>query len=175
MLKKIALVIVGLIVVVLIVAATKPSTIDVRRSASINAPAEKIFPLINDFHNFSRWSPYEKLDPGMKRAISGAPTGKGAVYEWDGNSQVGAGRMEIVESTPSSRVLIKLDFLKPLEGHDMADFTLEPEGSSTKVTWAMRGPATYISKIIDVFISMDRMIGGDFQTGLANLKALAEK
>jgi len=110
----------------------------------------------------------------MKRTYSGAGSGKGAVYEWEGNSQVGAGRMEIIDTSPH-KVTIKLDFIKPLEGHNTAEFTLEPKGESTDVTWAMYGPAPYISKLMGVFLNMDKMIGNDFATGLANLKTVAEK
>ena len=175
MLKTILIVVVVLIGGVLAMAATKPDTFSVQRSASIKAPPEKIFAVVNDFHRWPDWSPWEKLDPGMKRTQSGAPAGKGAVYEWDGNSKAGAGRMEIVESAPASKVGIQLDFIKPLEGHDMAEFTLVPQGDATQVTWTMRGPAPFISKLMQVFVSMDSMIGKDFEEGLANLKALAEK
>ena len=111
----------------------------------------------------------------MKRTHSGAASGKGAVYEWEGNSKVGKGRMEIVDTSPPSKVTVKLDFLKPFEGHNVAEFTLEPKGDSTNVTWAMHGPAPYISKLMAVFVSMDSMVGKDFEAGLANMKAAAEK
>ena len=111
----------------------------------------------------------------MKRTFSGAPSGKGSVYAWEGNSKVGAGRMEILESTPSNKLLIKLDFIKPFEGHNTAEYTLVPSGDTTQVTWAMYGPAPYVSKLMGVFVSMDSMIGKDFEAGLANLKAAAEK
>ena len=179
MLKKISLyVLVPLIVVVagiLIYASTKPDTMHYQRSASIKAPPEKIFPLINDFHRWGTWSPYETKDPAMKRIFSGQPEGKGSVYEWDGDKNVGKGRMEITEVSAPSKVTIKLDFIKPFEGHNIAEFTLEPKGDSTNVTWAMRGPCPFIGKVMSVFIDMDRMIGKDFETGLANLKALTEK
>ena len=175
MLKTITVVIVALIAAVLIYAATKPDTFKVERSTSINAPPEKIFPLINDYHNWSTWSPYEKLDPEMKRTYAGAASGKGAVYEWQGNNKAGAGRMEIADSSPPSKITINLDFTKPLETHNVVDFTLQPQGGSTNVTWAMHGPAPFISKLMQVFFSMDKMIGKDFETGLANLKAVAEK
>jgi hypothetical protein len=174
MFKIIAIVVVVVVAAVLGFAMTKPDSFDVQRTASIKAPPEKIFPLINDFHSWGSWSPWEKLDPAMKRTHSGAESGKGAVYEWDGNRNVGKGRMEITEASPS-KVTIKLDFLKPIEGHNIAEFTLEPQGDSTSVTWAMRGPAPFISKVIQVFMSMDSMIGKEFDTGLANLKSIAEK
>ena len=120
-------------------------------------------------------SPWEKRDPNMKRTYSGAERGPGAVYQWDGNSEVGAGRMELTESTPSSHVAVKLDFIKPFEGHDVAEFTLVPAGDSTNVTWRMHGPNRYLGKVMMVFINMDKMLGKDFDQGLAGLKAAAEK
>jgi uncharacterized protein YndB with AHSA1/START domain len=173
--KIIAIVVVVFVVAVFGVALTKPDSFTVQRTVKINAPPEKIFPLINDFHGWQSWSPWENVDPAMKRTHGGAASGRGAVYEWDGNSKVGKGRMEITEVSPPTKVTIKLDFLKPLEGHNIAEFTLEPQGTSTSVTWAMHGPAPFISKVIQVFISMDRMLGKEFETGLANMKSAAEK
>jgi uncharacterized protein YndB with AHSA1/START domain len=175
MLKKIALVIVVLVAALLAFAATKPDSFRVQRTASIKAPPEKIFPLISDLKRWNAWSPWEKLDPAMKRTHSGAASGKGAVYEWAGNGEVGAGRMEIVAAAPPSALKIKLDFLKPFEAHNFAEFTLEPNGDGTNVTWAMYGPNTYVSKLMSVFFSMDSMVGKYFETGLANLKAATEK
>jgi uncharacterized protein YndB with AHSA1/START domain len=175
MLKKIALVIVVLVAALLAFAATKPDSFRVQRTASIKAPPEKIFPLISDLKRWNAWSPWEKLDPAMKRTHSGAASGKGAVYEWAGNGEVGAGRMEIVAAAPPSALKIKLDFLEPFEAHNFAEFTLEPNGDGTNVTWAMYGPNTYVSKLMSVFFSMDSMVGKYFETGLANLKAATEK
>jgi carbon monoxide dehydrogenase subunit G len=175
MFKIIAIVIVVLIAALLIYAATRPDTLRVQRSTNIKAPPEKIFALINDFHSWGAWSPYEKKDPAMKRTMSGAANGKGAVYEWEGDKNVGKGRMEIAESSPPSKVTLKLDFVKPFEAHNIVDVTLEPKGDSTNVTWAMHGPSPYISKIIGIFLNMDSMIGKDFETGLANLKTVAER
>ena len=183
MLKKISLyILVPLVVVVagiLIYASTKPDTMHYQRSASIKAPPEKIFPLVNDFHRWGTWSPYETKDPAMKRIFSGQPAGKGAVYEWDGDKNVGKGRMEITEATPPNKVLIKLDFIKPFEGHNTAEFTMEPKGDNTVVTWAMYGPCPYMAKVMGVvmglFMNMDDMIGNDFAAGLASLKAAVEK
>ena len=174
MLKILAIVVVVLIVAILIYAATKPDLFRVQRSASINAPPEKIFPLVNDLHRHSAWSPWDKKDPAMKRTYSGAPAGKGAIYEWDGNGDVGQGRMEVLESSPS-RVAIKLDFIKPFEGHNVATFTMTPAGGATAITWAMDGPTPFLGKLIGVFMNMDKMIGTDFADGLSNLKAVAEK
>jgi uncharacterized protein YndB with AHSA1/START domain len=175
MLKTIAIVAAVLIAGVLVYAAAKPDTFRVVRTTAIKAPPEKIFALINDFHAWGAWSPYEKKDPAMKRTYSGAQAGKGTIYEWDGNSNVGSGRMEIVDSSPPSRVAIKLDFAKPIEGHNIAEFTLAPKDDATNVTWAMAGPAPFISKVMQVFINFDRMIGDDFDAGLANLKSAAER
>jgi carbon monoxide dehydrogenase subunit G len=174
MLKIIALVVVVLVAAVLIYAATKPDTFRVQRSASIKAPPEKIFPLINDLHSWGAWSPYEKKDPAMKKTYSGAANGLGAVYEWEGNKDIGKGRMEIAESSPPSRVMMKLDFVKPFEAHNIVEFTLEPNGDSTDVTWAIHGPSPYMSKVMCLFFDMDSMVGKDFETGLANLKTVAE-
>ncbi len=179
MFKTIAVVVVVLLVVgvavVLVLAATKPDTFRVQRATSIKAPPEKIFALINDLRGWGAWSPYEKKDPAMKRTYSGEPSGKGAVYAWDGDKNVGQGRMEITDTSPPSKIVIKLDFIKPFEGHNIAEFTMVPQGDSTNVTWAMYGPTPYFAKIIHVVFNMDRMVGNDFETGLANLKTLTEK
>jgi uncharacterized protein YndB with AHSA1/START domain len=163
------------IAIVLILAATKPDTIRVQRVTSIKAPAERIFPLINNFHQWGTWSPYEHKDPAMKRTYSGADSGKGAVYAWDGNNNVGSGRMEILETSEPSKIVIKLDFFKPFEGHNIAEFTMLPQGDATTLTWVMHGPARFISKVMQVFMNLDNMIGRDFEAGLANLKKITEK
>jgi uncharacterized protein YndB with AHSA1/START domain len=175
MLKKIGLIVVFLLAAILIFAAFKPGDFHVQRTVTIQAPPEKIFPLINDFHNWPSWSPFEKLDRNMKRTLSGTPSGQGTVYEWEGNSQAGKGRMEITQSVPSAKIAIKLDFMKPMEGHDIAEFTLQPKGNSTDVTWALSGPLTYPGKVMTVFVSMDKMIGDDFEAGLATMKTVAER
>jgi hypothetical protein len=175
----IVLVVVALLLIallaLLVFAATKPDSFGVRRATSVKAPPEKIFPFINDFRRWNSWSPYENRDPAMKRTLSGAASGAGAIYEWDGNNKVGAGRMEITDTAPPSKVTIKLDFSRPFEGHNIAEFTLDRNGAATTLTWAMRGPNRYIGKVMGIFIDMDRMIGKDFEIGLANLKELAEK
>ena len=175
MLKKIALVLVVLVCAVLVYAATKPDTMTVQRTATIKAPPEKIYPLITDFHSWSAWSPYEKLDPAMKRTYGGPAAGKGATYAWEGNNKVGKGDMQITDAMAPSKVDIALHFLKPMKTNNLTEFTLVPKGDSTTVTWAMRGPNLYIGKVMGVFVNMDRMIGRDFETGLANLKAIAER
>jgi uncharacterized protein YndB with AHSA1/START domain len=167
------------IAIVLILAATKPDTFRVQRATKVEAPPEKIFPLINDFHQWGTWSPYENKDPAMKRSYSGAASGKGAVYAWDGNKSVGSGRMEILDTSAPSKIVIKLDFFTPFEGHNTAEFTMLPQGDATNVTtnvtWLMHGPSPFMGKIMHVFINMDRMVGKDFEIGLANLKKLAER
>jgi uncharacterized protein YndB with AHSA1/START domain len=179
MIKTVALVIIVALVVavggVLAYAATKPDTFRVQRSTSIKAPPDKIFPFLNDFQTWRSWSPYEGRDPAMKRTFSGAAKGKGAVYEWEGDKNVGTGRMEIADMATPSRLAIKLDFMKPFEAHNIAEFTLEPKGDTTNVTWAMHGPAPYMAKVMHVIFDMDKMVGKDFEAGLANLKALSEK
>jgi hypothetical protein len=173
MLKIILVVVVLAIVVVLILAAMKPDIFRVARATRIKAPADKVLALINDFHRWAAWSPWEKLDPALQRTFSGEPSGTGAVYAWKGNKKVGEGRMEILESSPS-RVLIKLDFLAPFEAHNTAEFTLTPQAGETAVNWTMQGPAPFVAKIMHVFCNMDRMVGKDFEAGLANMKAQAE-
>ena len=180
MIRKITIAIAALIAVliagVLIFAATKPDTFRVQRAAGIKAPPEKVFALINDFKRWDAWSPWEKKDPAMKRTFgSDATSGKGATYAWEGNSDVGQGRMEIAESVPPSRVRITLDFVKPFEAHNTVVFALEPKEGATNVTWAMEGPVPYFAKIIHMFLDMDSMVGKDFEAGLAGIKAIAEK
>ena len=175
MFKTIVLPIVVVLAALLIYAATRPDTFLVQRGVNIKAPPEKVFAILGDFHRWEVWSPWEKLDPALKRTYSGTPSGTGAIYAWEGNSKVGAGRMEIVEALPPSVIIIKLDFLRPFEGHNIAEFTLQGQGDFTYVSWVMHGPRPYISKLIGIFMSMDKMIGKDFETGLANLKTLSEK
>jgi len=174
MFKIVGIAVLVLIVGVLVFAASKPDSFRVQRTASIKAPPEKVFALINDLKGWNTWSPYEKKDPAMKRTLSGAPTGKGAIYEWSGNKDVGRGRMEITDAAPPSKVLIKLDFIEPFEAHNTAEFDLQPRGDMNDVTWALYGPSPFIAKVMGLFFNMDTMIGRDFETGLANLKAVAE-
>src|ERR1700681_3709090 len=159
----IAVVLAFLIAIVLILAATKPNSFSVQRATTVKAPPERIFPLINDFHQWGSWSPYENKDPAMKRSYSGAADGKGAVYGWEGNKNVGSGRMEILDTSEPSQIVIKLDFFTPFEGHNTAEFTMLPQGDGTNVTWLMRGPAPFMSKVMQVFINLDNMIGKDFE------------
>jgi uncharacterized protein YndB with AHSA1/START domain len=171
----IAVVLAIAIAIVLFLASTKPDTFSVRRAATMTAPPETIFALINDFHQWGTWSPWEHKDPAMQRTFSGAQSGKGSVYAWDGNKNVGSGRMEILEASAPSKIVIKLDFFKPFEGHNTAEFTMLPQGDATNLTWLMHGPAPFMSRLMQVFMNMDRMIGKDFETGLANLKKATEQ
>lgn len=175
MLKKIAIGVVVLILIFVGLAAMQPDSFRVQRAISIKAPPEKIIPLISDFHHWPQWSPWEKLDPSMTRTFSGAPKDVGAVYEWKGNKDVGSGRMEITGMTPPNRVGIDLLFLEPFESHCVTDFTLENKGDLTTVTWTMSGPSNFMTKVMGLFSSMDKMIGKDFDAGLASMKAAAEK
>jgi len=175
MIKKILGVLAALIGAILVLALMQPDSFTVQRAIEINAPPEKVFPLVNDFSQWPTWSPWEKRDPAMKRSLSATTAGKGATYAWEGNKDVGQGRMEIVESTAPSRIGIKLDFIAPFEAHNQTTFAFEPKGGTTLVTWTMQGPTPFVSKLFSVFMSMDRMVGKDFEAGLANMKAAAEK
>ena len=152
-----------------------PASFTVKRSLDMRAPADRLFPQIADFNAWPAWSPYEKRDPAKKRRFSGKSSGVGTIYEWDGNRNVGQGRMEILESTPPSKVRIDLQFMRPFKAHNVAEFTFDPHGQNTTVTWAMYGPMTVMSRVMGLFINMDKMIGKDFEAGLQNLKAIAEK
>lgn len=175
MLKTILIVLVALIALVLIFAATRPDHFRVERSVVVAAPAEKIFPLIDTLQNWRTWSPYERKDPAMQRTYSGPASGVGASYAWKGNKEVGEGRMEIVESTSPLKVRFKLDFAVPFEAHNEAVFALEPVAGGTRVSWAMTGASPFMFKLMGLFMNMDAMIGRDFEAGLAALKAQAEK
>jgi len=156
-------------------AATRPDTFRIQRSAIITAPPEKVFAIINDFQKWPSWSPWQTLDPDMKTTTSGPATGKGAVSSWDGNSKVGAGRTEITESIAPSRITMKLDMARPFEAHNIVEYTLEPKGDTTSVTWAMHGAQPILAKVVSLFMDCDKMVGKDFEQGLANLRALSEQ
>jgi uncharacterized protein YndB with AHSA1/START domain len=170
----IAVVIALAIAVILILAAMRPDTFRIERKASIGAPTEKLFALISDFQQWRSWSPWENRDPDLKRSYDGAERGKGAVYAWEGNKNVGSGRMEILDATPS-QIVIKLDFFKPFEAHNQAEFTLTPQGGATNVIWAMHGPAPLMFRVMHLVMNMDKMVGKDFEAGLANLRKVAEQ
>lgn len=166
--------IVAVLVGVLLVASRRPDDFRVERSIAIAAASEAIAGHLDDFHRWTRWSPWEQLDPSMKRTYSGAEKGVGAVYAWEGNGKVGAGRMEVVASAPSA-IRLKLDFLRPFEAHNQAEFLLEATAAGTKVTWAMTGKSAFPAKVMGLFFDMDAMIGKDFAKGLASLKDVVEK
>ncbi len=165
----------ALFALILIIAATKPSAFRIERSATFNAPPDRVFPLLDDFHSWQSWSPWEGKDPNLKRMFSGPERGVGSRYAWVGNNQVGEGKMEITQSVPSSKVVFDLDFIKPFQAHNTGDFTLTQAGSGTRVVWGMSGNHAYMMKVMSMFMPMEKMIGKDFDTGLANLKAAAEK
>lgn len=174
MFKIIAVIIITLIFVALIYVATKPDTFRIERSINIKARSEKIAQLINDFHNMQAWSAWEKVDPAMQRTYSGADSGVGAKYAWQGNKDIGAGSMEITEST-LTKIAMKLDFTAPFEAHNLVEFTLTPNNEGTMVNHAMFGPSPYFSKVMSLVFSMDKMVGTKFEEGLASLKTIAEK
>jgi uncharacterized protein YndB with AHSA1/START domain len=174
MIKKILIGLVVVIIILVVVILLQPATYQVERSTTINAPAEVVFAQVNDFHKWNAWSPWAKLDPAMKQTFEGAPAGTGAVYTWVGNKEVGKGRMAITDSHPSDLVKIKLDFLKPFAASSVTEFTFTPQGNQTLVKWKMTGDNNFISKAFHLVMNMDKMIGGDFEKGLAQMKAVAE-
>lgn len=178
MLKKILLGIVVMFVVLiavfLVMVMMQPAHYQVERSATINAPAPAVFALVNDFHKWDSWSPWAKLDPAMKQSYEGTTAGTGAIYSWAGNSEVGVGKMTITESRPSDLVKIKLEFIKPFAATNATDFTFTPSGNSTNVKWTMAGDNNFIGKAFSLFMNMDKMIGNDFDKGLAQMKKVAE-
>jgi uncharacterized protein YndB with AHSA1/START domain len=170
-------VVIGLIVVVIglvVFVATRPAEYQVSRTAAINAPPAAVFAQVNDFHNWVAWNPWGKIDPAIKQAYEGAPAGPGAVYTWSGNREVGEGRMTITESRPNELIRIRLEFMKPLAGTSTAEFTFKPEGDRTVVTWSMAGQKNFMAKAIHMVLDMDKMIGGNFEQGLAAMKAVVE-
>jgi len=177
MLEIIAIILAILIAIVLIViiyaSTTRPDTFTYARSTRINATPDRIAPLVSDFKRWGAWSPYENRDPNLKRTYSGNPSGVGAVYAWQGNKNVGSGRMEILESTPR-HVRIQLDFTAPFKAKNIAEFTFTPQGGATEVVWAMTGKNVLIGKVMSLFMDMDKMVGNDFETGLASMKVAAE-
>lgn len=172
---RIALFILVLLVVLLLYAATKPSTQRVQRSITINAPPHRVFTLINDFHNWNKWAPQDKQDPTMTRTFAGPPSGVGAISEWTSTGTAGQGRMSITESIPDRRVLIQVDFRKPFETHNTNIFELEPSGNATTITWTLQTTNRYFTKLLSVFLNMEQMFGRHFEIGLRNLKSAAEQ
>ncbi|HVJ10478.1 MAG TPA: SRPBCC family protein [Burkholderiales bacterium] len=175
MLKWILLGLGGVIVVFLILVALQPSDFKVERSATLRAPAPAAFAQVNDFQNWQAWSPWEKVDPALKRRYDGPKAGTGAVYAWQGNKDVGEGRMTITESRPGELVRIKLEFIKPFAAVNDTVFRFQPSGDGTTVTWTMSGQNNFVSKAMCLFVNMDRMVGGMFEQGLAQMKTVVER
>ena len=174
MIKKILLVVALLVLVFCVVVALRPADFRITRSATISAPPSAVFPLVNDFHQWEQWSPWAKLDPKMSQDYGGAPSGSGAMYHWAGNNEVGEGKMTITESRPTDLVSIRLEFLKPIAATNQADFTFQPQGNDTLVTWTMTGRNNFVGKAAHLVMNIDKMVGKDFEKGLNQLKALAE-
>lgn len=174
MLKTILIILPILVVVFLVVVALQPSQFRVARSTTISAPPSAVFAQVNNFHKWEAWNPWGKIDPAMKQSYDGSPAGEGAVYTWVGNNEVGEGRMTIAESRPSELIRVKLEFFKPFAATNTAEFTFKPEGNQTAVTWSMFGDNNFMAKAIHLFMNMDKMIGGQFEKGLASMKSVVE-
>ncbi|MBI5799576.1 MAG: SRPBCC family protein [Verrucomicrobia bacterium] len=174
MLTNILLIISALVVVLLVVASMRPDEMRITRSVTIAAPPAAVFAQVNDFHLWDAWSPWAKLDPACKNTFEGPPAGTGAGFRWDGNNKVGAGAMTITESRPGELVLIRLEFHRPFKALNSAEFTFQPEGGKTLVTWTMLGKNNLISKVFGLFVNCEKMVGKDFETGLATLKIVTE-
>ena len=174
MLVKILLAIAVIVVVLTVIVALQPAEFRVVRSATISAPSPAVFGQVNDFHKWEAWNPWAKIDPAMKQGYEGALAGVGAIYTWAGNNEVGEGRMTITESRPSELIRIKLEFFKPIAGNSIAEFTFKPEGNQTAVTWSMAGENNFMAKAIHLIMNMDKMVGGQFEKGLAQMKSVAE-
>jgi hypothetical protein len=157
------------------VVASKPSIFRVERSATISAPADTVFDLVNDFHHWEQWSPWAKIDPNVKMTFEGSPKGVGAVQRWEGNSKVGAGSATIIESQQDSIVKIRLEFLRPFKSTNIAEFVFQPQADQTRVTWTMSGKAGFMAKAFAMFVDCEKMVGKDFEKGLAQMKAVSEK
>ena len=174
MLKKILIGLVVVLIVFAVVVALQPAHYRVERTAVISAPAAMVFAQVNDFHNWEAWSPWAKLDPSMKQTYEGAPSGAGAIYTWVGNTKVGEGRMTITESRSSDLLKIKLEFVKPFASTCATEFTFKSEVNQTRTTWSMSGENNFIAKAFCLFMNMDKMVGGDFEKGLAQMKSVLE-
>lgn len=174
MLIKILIAVAVIVVVFVIVVALQPSEYRVARTATMSAPATAVFAQVNDFHKWEAWNPWGKIDPAMKQNYEGAPAGVGAIYKWAGNNEVGEGRMTVTESRPSDLIRVQMEFFKPFAGNGTAEFTFKPEGNQTAVTWSMTGQNNFMAKAIHLFMNMDKMIGGQFEKGLADMKSIVE-
>jgi hypothetical protein len=175
MLKKILLVLVVIVIVLVVVVAMRPDHFRVERSATVNAPAAAVFAEVNDLHKFQEWSPWAKIDPNCKITYTGPEAGVGASFHWDGNKDVGEGSMSIIESKPGELVKFRLDFIKPFAATDTAELSFKATGEKTDVTWSMYGPANFMMKAMGLFMDCDKMIGKDFEKGLASLKTVSER
>jgi hypothetical protein len=172
--KQICIAVLILIVALVIFIATRPASFRIERSAQIGAPADVVFPMINDHRQFVRWSPWEKLDPNMKRTFEGSQSGPGAIYAWSGNAKVGAGRSTIIDSKAGQSVSIKLEMFKPFNCTNQVTFKLAPSGAGTRVSWIMEGKNGFMSKAFSLVMNMDKMCGTIFEKGLVNLNTLAQ-
>lgn len=174
MFKKILIVLVTLIVVLVGVVAVQPAEFRITRSATIAAPPSAVFEQVNDFHKWNDWSPWAKLDSHAKNTFEGPAAGTGAKFAWSGNNEVGEGSMTITKSKPSERILMDLVFVKPFAATNVTEFTFRPDGAGTAVTWSMNGRNNFIGKAVGLFMNCDKMVGGQFEKGFANLKAVVE-
>ena len=174
MLRKVLIAVAALVIILLGIIYTRASTFRVERTTRIDAPPDVVFALVNDFHAWDRWSPWAHLDPSMKVTYGGPPSGTGATYAWTGNDKVGEGNLRIVESKPAQAVVLRLEFIKPMASTNRTEFTFKPDGTGTKVDWVMTGPLDFMGKGMDLFVGMDRMIGPDFEKGLAAMRREAE-
>src|SRR5215470_708764 len=174
MLVKILVASALVVAVALVVVAWQPSTFRVARTTTISAPPEQVFAEVNDLHKWEAWSPWLKADPAAKTTYEGAPAGTGAAFRWSGNKDVGEGRMTITESRPNDLVRLRLDFMRPFAGTSIAEFRFVPDGNRTVVTWSMTGDKNFLAKAIHLVLDMDKMVGGKFDEGLAQMKAVAE-
>lgn len=174
MLKKILLALTVIVVVFVIVVAMQPFEFRVTRSAILSAPAPAVFAQVNDLHKWEAWSPWAKIDPAMKKTYEGAPAGAGAIHTWAGNHEVGEGRVTIAESRPNELIRIKLEMFKPFAATNNVEFTFKPEGNQTVVTWGMTGAKNFFAKALHLFINMDKMVGGQFEQGLSQMKSVVE-
>ena len=174
MLRKVLIAVAALVIILLGIIYTRASTFRVERTTRIDAPPDVVFALVNDFHAWDRWSPWAHLDPSMKVTYGGPPSGTGATYAWTGNDKVGEGNLRIVESKPAQAVVLRLEFIKPMASTNRTEFTFKPDGTGTKVDWVMTGPLDFMGKGMDLFVGMDKMIGPDFEKGLASMRREAE-
>lgn len=174
MFRKILAALVVVIVGILGYAANKPDTFTVQRSTLVKAPPSKVYPLVSDLKAFNTWNPFAAQDPTSKITYAGATSGKGAAYTWQGGKS-GEGRMELTDAQEGSKVTYKLDFTQPMEAHNFVEFSLAPQADGTNVTWAMRGPMPFVNKVMTIFFDMDKAVGGEFEKGLASLRALSER